>query len=218
MLSQMLRAAAGVGPSTLAIAETHEATITADGNSFSFTSCSFGTATSDRYIVVAISAYSGTNGSNINTATIGGISATLLGATNNSGVATAIAYVKVTSGTTGTVAFNLTDGENAVITVFRVTGANTITTGQSLSSTNTGNASLTCGTGAVLVSAARGGSNDTAISASWTGSSVAQSGTVETRPFGHSVGSTDSASLTVSRSATGTSSARCWSYASFIPA
>lgn len=217
LLSHGLRAASIRGKK-LDITNTANTTSTTNTSSYSFASVSLGDAANDRWIVVAISAYSGSVSAIPTSATIGGVSATVLGAVNNSNVVTAIAYAKVTTGATGTIAFTLTSGENAAISVYRVVGSTNISNPAAVSYTTTGTkTAISCGFGSVLVSACRAGSNDTAVSASWTGSSTGASGTLETRPYSSQFGETDSATLAITASATGTSSARAWSVATFAP-
>ena len=58
MLANILKGATASAPKLL-IQETHEATDTANLSSYSFSNCAFGDAADDRWVVVAISAYSG---------------------------------------------------------------------------------------------------------------------------------------------------------------
>lgn len=97
-----------------------------DASSFSFSGMSFGTPGSDRRIIIAISLRGSSGLSDVDSVTVGGVSATQIYTGKNTGggdLAEATWWIANPTGTSGTVAVNC--GANVVqigIAVYRVTG------------------------------------------------------------------------------------------------
>jgi len=143
-----------------------------DLSTYTFASVNFGTASSDRRIIVAINGRTqdGTSsGSVISSVTIGGVSATIAVQAQNSGNTTGIAIAAVPTGTSGDVVVVFAETmTNADIATYSTTGVSSDTafsTGTSTANPLTANINVEAG--GIAVALAK--SDDGAATATWAG-------------------------------------------------
>lgn len=144
-----------------------------NGSSFSFSAQNLGTASSDRYIIVAVtSKMSGTTATTISSVTVGGIAATIAvqrqNGISNSTIA-GLAIAAVPSGTSGTVAVSFTNSQvRCGIALYRATGLTSATATATASSTAAAptSGSMTISGGYAI--GAVGVSGDATTSTAWT--------------------------------------------------
>lgn len=106
------------------------ATVGSTSSSYTFNSVNIGAASAQRTVVIAVSWNAGASGRLLNSATIGGVSATLLQTSSAAGFErSAIIYASVPSGTTANVVlnFNGTITNGIAIGVFRLLNVTTVT-------------------------------------------------------------------------------------------
>lgn len=100
---------------------------TATATTYTFTSVDIGTASADRLVVVVAGDYDSSGGT-LNSVTIAGTAGTLADVENSEDQNCAIYYRTVTSGTTATIVVTLSNSSvNAFISVYTITGLNSIT-------------------------------------------------------------------------------------------
>ena len=142
--------------------------------SYTFSSTSIGTASSDRLVVVVVEGRQAVVDRTVSSVTIGGVSATIVSATNVSGrYPGCIAYLTVTSGTTAdiVVTFSGSTGSGCAIQVYTLTSLSSTTpvdSDQSGTVASPASVTLTTSSQGALI-AGVGGNGGATGSISWTG-------------------------------------------------
>lgn len=197
-------------------------TDTTDSADFTFSACDFGAAAANRYIIVGVGIVriSGTDDLSSMTASIGGVSATLISFVADTGgqrPVTTLAIANVPTGTTGDVVLALPNfSRDTSIGVYRTTGISPTPTdtGTSLASAPTSDIDVLAG--GIIVGVALVASSST--SATWTGLTERYDTAFGTGPDTHSGASVDSAStqtLTCTCTFAASTAGVCGSFASF---
>jgi hypothetical protein len=161
----------------------------AAGSSFTAT---IGTASADRHVVIGIHGRQTTN-TTVTSATIGGVTATILTDTNVASQQPAVlAYAKVTSGTTADVEVVFSQTVvRASVGVHTITGAENLTVADVKRATNSGTMSVAGAAGGVIIATgSRGAGSGTAT---WSGVTEEYDAIVEAGSH-HSGGSAETAS------------------------
>ncbi len=147
-----------------------------DLTTYTFSTKSFGTATSDRIVVVGIAARSSTGSITISSVTIGGVSATVRASAINAGSGTEFASIytaSVPTGVTGDVVIVFSGGmQRCAVMIYRMVGASSAVPNDSQTDTTlTGqvlSVSMNCPANGVIIGAGFSASGGTAAS-TWTG-------------------------------------------------
>jgi hypothetical protein len=142
-----------------------------NNSTYTFSSVDIGSAASNRYIVAAV-LNSSAGASNLTSATIAGVSATILKAAYGGGssdIAATLIGASVASGTTGTISVTFSTGQvRCAIGVWAVYGLQSTTPVATASSiVNPASFSIATQSGGIVIAA--GNSGDSAGTASWTG-------------------------------------------------
>lgn len=145
---------------------------TADNSTYTFSAVNFGTASSDRKIIVAVSGRTldgSSSGNVITSVTIGGVSATISVQAQNSGNTQGIAIAAVPTGTSGDVVVVFSETmTNADIATYSTTGISSnvaFSTGTSTANPLTANIDVPAG--GIAVALAK--SDDGTATATWAG-------------------------------------------------
>jgi hypothetical protein len=153
---------------------------TGNNSTYTFSSQDIGTAAADRYVIVAVSNSSAGSGS-LSSATIAGVSATILQASANGGgdIATTIIGASVPTGATGSVVVNFGTGQvRCAIGVWAVYGLlSTTPVATASQSGNPGTLNVNTHSGGIVVAA--GVSSDAGSSATWSGATERYDATTE---------------------------------------
>jgi len=196
----------GAGGSSGGVASvtfTAAAASTTDTTSYSFTSHNIGTASTDRYIVVAVSINVSSSGArDVSTVTVGGTSCTKLADMSFNGneleCSIWVTNAAIASGSTATVAVTTSGTTTACgIGTYAVSGLTTdpTVTFTSVTAANNTNASLSVTAGGVAIMACCGYDNAGTFACAATGLTEAYDAVVESSFLGHS-GACDNQSAT----------------------
>lgn len=182
MLKILIKILAGFGLFVLpytafasALVHLNDASATPGASTYTLSAATFGTASSDRLIVVSINYIGGVVANTDVTATIGGVSATNVSAVVNTGeaIASYIFVAAVPTGTSGNIVFSNSQGNftRTITSWYGLTGYNVIPFDHQTAQGSSGTQSVTIATaanGAVLgASANQGGTGANTVT--WTG-------------------------------------------------
>jgi hypothetical protein len=181
-----------------------------NSSSTTYTGQNLGTASSDRYIVVALAARLG-GGAIVSSVTIAGVSATIIAQTNSGSNCVTLAMAAVPSGTSGDVSFTLSSGGSlfrSLIAVFSVTGLSSATpNATATTATNNGAMSVAIPANGIAIAAAMAFASSGTGQFTWTNATERSDQLVSgtTGLSTASASSSTAATVSISANQTGTS-------------